>query len=199
MKKFDEFINEGKLPKIKKGISEILAPFKENEVSIYRTFNMDKDQFSKKDNIENLYNDVDFNDKLKKKNLKKGKLQDTKYNEVLLENKYTLRFFFVYDKNKIEIEEPEYVMLQYYNKKNGKQSTIKCYKNDNNVQGFYKDLTDATIEIEKGKDNFIYQTSNSGNNWELKNIDNVQGKFKDELDNKEIRKVVKDKNVRVYK
>lgn len=199
MKNYKQF-NESKLPKIKKGIKEILKPFKENEINLFDTFNLDKDKFDKKDNIENLYNNADFNHKLDKKKLKKGKLQDTKYNEVLLENKYILRFFFVYKKDAIEIEEPKFILVQYYNKKRDRLSTIKCYKNKNNIQDFYEDLTDATIEIEKGDDNFIYKTSNSGNNWELKNPKDVQGEFKDQLDKKEIKKVLKnDKNIKVHK
>jgi hypothetical protein len=47
-------------------------------------------------------------------------------------------------------------------------------------------LTDKTIEIQKGKKEFIYQTSNSGNNWELKNPKQVKGKFKDELDSEQV-------------
>jgi len=198
MKNYKQF-NENKLPKIKKGIKEILKPFKENEIDIFDTFNLDKQNFNIKDYIENLYNNADFNHKIEKKGLKKGKLQDTKYNEVLLYDRYVLRFFFIYKKDAIEIEEPKFILVQYYDKKKNILSSIKLYKNKNNTQDFYEDLTDATIEIEKGDDNFIYKTSNSGNNWELKNPKDVQGDFKDSLDKTEIKKILKDKNTKVSK
>ena len=53
--------------------------------------------------------------------------------------------------------------------------------------------------LKKGDDNFIYKTSNSGNNWELKNPKDVQGDFKDSLDKTEIKKILKDKNTKVSK
>ena len=73
------------------------------------------------------------------------------------------------------------------------------FENNDSINKFYETLTDTTIEIQRGKKDYIYQTSNSGNNWELKNPNQVKGKFKDELDADQVDDLLKDKKIKLNK
>jgi len=200
IKKFYQFINEKKSIKdIKISIEELLDVIDDNELNLLTTFNLDGETVTEKDNISKLYSDTQFNKNLHKKKLKKGKLEDTKDSETLLDENYILRFFFVYERDAVEIEEPKYIVVQYYNKSENIVSDITLYENEDSINKFYEILTDTTIDIRKGKKDFIYQTSNSGNNWELKNPKQVKGKFKDELDYEEIDDLLKNKKVKLNK
>ena len=200
VKKFEEFINEKNSVKdIKITIDELLDTIDDNELDLNNTFNLDGESVTVKDNISKLYSDSQFNKRLDKKKLKKGKLQDTKDSETLLDDNYVLRFFFVYEKDSNELEEPKHILVQYYNKSTNEVSEIMLFENNDSINKFYETLTDTTIEIQRGKKDYIYQTSNSGNNWELKNPNQVKGKFKDELDADQVDDLLKDKKIKLNK
>ena len=200
IKQFGEFVNEKKSIKdIKVTIEELLDTIDDNELDLNNTFGLDGEGITVKDNISQLYSDSQFNKKLDKKKLKKGKLQDTKDSETLLDDNYILRFFFIYKKDEIELEEPKYILVQYYNKSDNTISDIRVFENNDSTNKFYELLTDKTIDIQKGKKEYIYQTSNSGNNWELKNPNQVKGKFKDELDADEVDKLLQNKKIKLNK
>ena len=200
IKQFNEFITEkNSIKDIKISIEDLLDVINDNELNLKTTFNLEGEDVTEKDNISKLYSDAQFNKTLDKKKLKKGKLQDTKDSETLLDDNYILRFFFIYEKDAIELEEPKYILVQYYNKSTNEVSNIMLFDNDDSINKFYEMLTDKTIEIQKGKKEFIYQTSNSGNNWELKNPKQVKGKFKDELDSDEVDKLLKNKKIKLNK
>lgn len=200
IKQFGEFINEkNSIKDVKIGIEELLDVINDNELNLKTTFNLEGEDVTEKDNISKLYSDAKFNKNLDKKKLKKGKLQDTKDSETLLDDNYVLRFFFVYDKDSIELEEPKYILAQYYTKSTNEVSEIMLFDNDESINKFYEMLTDKTIEIQKGKKEYIYQTSNSGNNWELKNPKQVRGRFKDELDSDQVDDLLKNKKIKLNK
>ena len=198
IKHFDDFIYEKNSVKdIKMGIEDLLDVINDNELNLMTTFNLDGENVTEKDNISKLYSDSQFNKNLDKKKLKKGKLQDTKDSETLLDDNYVLRFFFVYEKDAVELEEPKYILVQYYTKSENTVSEIMLFENHESINKFYEMLTDKTIEIERGKKEYIYQTSNSGNNWELKNPNQVNKRFKDELDYEEVDKLLKDRKTKL--
>jgi hypothetical protein len=182
-----------KLENIKINISDLIENFRKNEKNLFSIFNLDSKNISKNINISELYENVDFEKALKNKKLKKGKIQDTKDFETLLVDKYVLKFFFIYKQNEIELEEPIYIVLQYFNKEKNKLSDILLFLNDNNIEEFYRKLTNSTIEIDKDNKTYIYNTSNSGNNWDLKNPKYVNKKFKDSIDDDELSDLIKDK------
>jgi hypothetical protein len=200
IKQFNEFITEkNSIKDIKISIDDLLDVIDDSELNLSTTFNLDGENVTEKDNISKLYSDTQFNKNLDKKKLKKGKLQDTKDNETMLDDNYILRFFFVYDKDSNELEEPKYILVQYYNKTDNTISEIRLFENESSINKFYEMLTDKTIELQKGKKEYIYQTSNSGNNWELKNPNQVKGDFKDTMDYEEIDNLLKNKKIKLNK
>jgi len=198
IKNFNSFCNESELPNIKIDINDILNPLKD-KIDLFTTFEFNPDEFNLKNNLSDLYNNANFNKQIIKKKLKKGKLESTKDNQTLLSDNYILTFFFIYDKNSIEIEEPKFILLQYYDKTKKQLSEIMVFKNHKNINDFYQKLTDSTIEITKGNKTYIYNTSNSGNNWELRNANLVNGKFKDDLDIDQMNDLLKDRKIKINK
>lgn len=199
IKTFNQFVNEKILNKIKISIDELLDIIDQNELNLLKTFKLDGETVTPKDNISTLYDDAQFNRNLDDKKLKKSKLHDTKDNQTLLEDNIILRFFFVYPKDSIELEEPKYIIIQYFDRYTNEISDIRIFENKDSINKFYETLTDKTIELKKGKKEFIYQTSNSGNNWDLKNPKQVKGDFKSELDFEEMDDLLKDKKVKLNK
>ena len=197
VKKLDDFLNEKKIPKLSIGIDELLKVLKDEGNDIFRTFRINKDEVGVRDEIDKLYGNSGFNKNLKKNDLKKGKPQNTQYNETLLDDEYVLKFFFVYDKESIELEEPKFIILQYYNTETNKKSDILGFTNSNNINSFYEKLTDATIELTKGDDTYIYQTSNGGNNWEMKNVQMEDEEMEGTLDKKELQDLIDKKKFNV--
>jgi len=197
LKYYNEYLNEQKIPDLKLDISKVLSPLEGNKIDLYTTFGIDPDKLNISDNIGDLFDDGNFNTNLKKNKLKKGKIEDTKFSETFISDNYILRFFFVYEKASIVLEEPKYIILQYTEKKNDKMSDIMVFLNKDNTIGFYEMLTDASIELTKGKKTYVYNTHNSGNNWELMNTDMVKGKFKASLDYDEMEDLLSDKKIKV--
>jgi len=197
VKKFSDFLNEKKIPNLSIDIQDLLSVLDNNKTDIFRKFRINKDEVNVNDDIDKLYSNNRFNNNIKKNNLKKGKAYNTQYNETLLDDKYVLKFFFLYDKNSMELEEPEFIILQYYNTDTKEKSDILGFINSDNINDFYQKLTDATIELTKGEDTYIYQTSNGGNNWEMKNVQMEDDKIKGTLDKKELQELIDKNNLKI--
>jgi hypothetical protein len=197
LKQYNNFINEKRIPKISMDIKELLSILDSSKTDIFRTFLINKDEVGVRGDIDKLYSNSGFNDNIKKNGLKHGKLNNTQYSETLLDEKYVLKFFFIYDKTSMELEEPQFIILQYYNTETDDRSDILGFTNTDNINSFYEKLTDATIELTKGDDTFVYQTSNGGNNWEMKNVQMEDDTMKGTLDKKELQDVIDKKNLDV--
>jgi len=197
VKRYDDFLNEKKIPKLTIDIKELLSVLDDSKTDIFRTFKINKDEVGVRDDIDQLYPNKRFNSNVKKSDLKKGKAQNTQFSETLLDDKYVLKFFFVYDKGSIELEEPKFIILQYYNTETKEKSDILGFTNSDNINSFYEKLTDATIELSKGDDTYVYQTSNGGNNWEMKNVQMEDDEMKGTFDKKELQDMINKKKLNV--
>ena len=194
LKSYNEFINEQLSVDLTVNIDDMLSVLKD-EVDIFKLFSINKDQININSVIDELYNNNEFNISLSKKSLKKGKLEDTEFDETLLGKNTTIKFFFVYGKDSMEIEEPKYIIVQYVN--DNKRSNIIGYDNVDSANKFYKKLTDATIELSDGKKSYIYTTSNGGNDWELGNVQMEKGDIKGELGKDELSAMIKKLNLKI--
>lgn len=139
--------------------------------------------------IDYLYNDGDFNNQLFKEHLKKGEIESTTEIENFLRKDIDMKFFFLYSRNETILDNPNFLILQYY--KNDKWYPIEIYKIDSNIDDFYKKLTAKTIKLTFDNVTYIYQTSNSGNNWILKDKQKKTEKFKENLENEEIKTLIR--------
>ena len=211
MKKYLQFIKEN----ISKDIEDIiiqadilesivtdsdslLKSVNAEEVNFLDTFKLNADKFTEFMTIENLYNNIEFNNKLNNMKLKKSKLESTDESETFIEKTIDIKFFLIHKINESEIEQPQYIIFQS-RKKGGNWEGIKCYTIKDQIKKFYDKLTSKTIELEKDGKIFIYMTSNGGNNWVLQRTrdnqdDNI---FKDNLDNKNIKELLKDSTIKI--
>ena len=139
--------------------------------------------------IEKLYEDGDFNTSLFKSNLKKGELESTLEIENFLRKDIDMKFFFLYSRNETVLDNPEFLILQYY--KDDKWFPIEIYSIKGKVENFYEKLTAKTIKLISDNITYIYETSNSGNNWILKDKSKKTEEFKENLETDDIKKLIK--------
>jgi len=196
IKNYLNFLNEGNIPSLTVSIEELLELLAET-IDVFEMFKIDEDQVKITDDIEKLYENNRFNEKLKKNDLKKGKLEDTTYDETLLNADTSLKFFFIYKKSEMQLEEPKFIILQY--NKNNVKSQILSYTNKDSINSFYEKLTDAVVELSNGKETYLYKTTNGGNNWEMKNVQMENDEMKSELDKDQLQALINKKNLKFVK
>lgn len=143
--------------------------------------------------IDVLSKDADFLKKLDKKGFKKNNIEYSKDSETFLDKTMDIKFFLIFNKEDSELEpKPEYIVFQSRAKGSTKWEPIKMYKVNENIRNFYDKLSSKTIEIKRGDKNYIFKTSNAGNDWTLQNIQNKDNVFKDIMSNDEIKATLKD-------
>jgi len=144
------------------------------------------------DDIDILSKDSNFLEKLDKKNYKKNNIENTIYCETFLEKSHELKFFLIFNKGESELDPtPEYIVIQT------ERGPIKMYEINNNIRNFYDKLSSKTIEIKRGNKNYIFKTSNAGNDWTLQNIQNKDNDFKTIMNNDEIKSQLKQNNTSI--
>lgn len=184
LKKYFQYIKEA----ITTDVDGLLDSINDKKVDFF-TLKLSNDDYINK-SIDDVYDDVDFNSQLFKENLKKGEIQSTMEIENFLRKDIDMKFFFLYDRNETMLDNPNYLILQYY--KNDKWYPIEIYSIKGDVQDFYDKLTAKTIKLTYDDVTYIYQTSNSGNNWLLKNKDKKTDKFKENLETTDIKQLIRD-------
>jgi len=187
--KYKEFLNEN----ISTGIAQLLQSIDAEQVDFYYKLGISKDKFMDKD-IEEIFNDSDFNNALYDKKLKKSELTSTLETENFLKKQYDIRYFLLIDRDIPKIDTPKYIIFQYSKKELG-WSDVFMYKVNGNIRNFFEKMTSRTIEIEDSNKKYVYQTSNSGNNWTLQNIEDQTDKFKETLEKDELRDILAQKGL----
>lgn len=193
----DKFTQADILESIVTNSETLLKSVNAEEVNLINSFSLDVNHFTEYMTLEQLYENIEFNNALKKMKLRKDdKLESTDESETFIEQTIDIKFFLVHGKNESDLEQPKYILFQ--SRQKGKKWTgIKCYIVRDQIRKFYDKLTNKTIEIEKGGKKYIFSTSNAGNNWIIqKNID-TDNTFKDNLSNDEIKEILKDKNIKI--
>lgn len=183
IKKYLEYIKEA----ITTDVDELLNSINDEKTDFF-TLKLSNDDYIN-ETIDELYDDPNFNKQLFKNNLKKGNIESTMDFESFLKKNIDMKFFFLYSRNETVLDNPNLLILQYY--KNDKWYPIEIYKIKDKVDDFYDKLTAKTIKLIYDNVTYIYQTSNSGNNWLLKDKDKKSEKFKDNLETEEIKILIK--------
>lgn len=189
MKTYSQFLFE----KIIINPNEILDSIKAKPVQSGDVFDINTDNYS---DLETLYNDDRFNEKLRDKGYKKDKLELSKEYQTFLVNSLIIKYFLVFKESQTELEKPKYIFIQI--KEQGKWNEIGLYKVGDQMKNFYDLLTNKTIEItDKTGKNFIYKTTNGGNDWTLQNVENQNDTYKKVMRSEEINQVLKSTLARV--
>lgn len=167
-------------------IDELLNSINDKKCDFY-SLKLSNDDYINR-SIDEIYNDSNFNKQLFKLNLKKGELESTMDIENFLKKNIDMTFFFLYSRNETILDNPNYLILQY--DKNDRMQPIEIYKTKGSVNNFYEKLTAKEIKLVENDVIYIYQTSNSGNNWQLKDNSKKNYKFKEFLETNEIKELV---------
>ena len=168
-------------------VDNLLDNIKNKKVDFYELNLSNSDYIHKP--LEIIYNDTEFNKQLFNKDLKKGEIQSTTEIENFLRKDIDMNFFFLYSRDNTTLNNPEFLLLQYY--KNNKWYPVEIYSIKGDVDIFYEKLTAKEIKLSKNGKSYIYVTSNSGNNWELKNTNQKNNTFKKNLETPDIKKLIK--------
>ena len=178
--------------------TDLLKSINAEEVDFYKTFELSPNGFKNHTEIENIFDDENFNTILKKLKLKKSNIENNDDNETFIKDSISIKFFSIHKDDLSELDKPEYIIFQSKKKTDSKWDNIKAYKVNEDMRKFYDKLTNKTIEIKKGDKNYIYNTSNSGNDWlRSKNEDDTDPIFKDMLSNDDIKAILMSKDVSI--
>ena len=146
--------------------------------------------------IDDVINDKAFLDEIDKRKFKTSEVFNTEDSATLI--KAPFKYIWIYTIDSTQLDLPVYMLLQYYIMRDSKWSEIKLYNVQKDLQNFYDELSSITLEIrdKNNKNNkWIYTTSNSGENWKLKNTDNATTTFKTSLEMKDIENMASYSNI----
>ena len=172
----------------------ILKSIGAEEVDMFDTFNLPKDDFADKLNLDLLTTNTEFINSLSSIGLKKSNVQNTDDLETFV-NK-PCRFILIYNIESSELENPTYIIFQSWNETIDKWDESKLYKVNGEIKNFYDKLSSRVIEIDDKGDKYIYQTSN-GNEWTLQNVDKENDTFKKYFRKDEFEKLINDMKVTI--
>jgi len=177
--------------------TSLLKSINAEEVDLYQSFNLNPDDMKTKFTIEELYNNNSFNKCLNKLKLKKNELESTDDAETFIDNTIQIVFFSIFKSDVSELEKPEYIIFQSKKRNDKEWNSVKCYKVNEDMRKFYDKLTNKTVEIRKGDKTYIYNTSDSGNDWQLAPTTKEENKFKKIMSNDYIKDVLLDGDVSI--
>jgi hypothetical protein len=181
-------------------INESLGLFYENilksigaeEMDVFDTFLLPKDDFSDKLNLDLLTTNTEFVNSLSSIGLKKSNLTNSEDFETFL-NK-PCRFLLIYRIEANELENPDFILFQSWNETLKKWDSTKLFKVNGDIKNFYDKLSSKVIELEDDGNKYIYNTSN-GNEWTLQNIDLENEIFKKYFRKDEFEKLINDRKM----
>jgi hypothetical protein len=177
--------------------NSLLKSIKAEEVDLFQTFSLSPDNLKSNITIEELYDNKIFNDSLIKNGFKKNELESTDESETFIEDAIHIKFFSIYDKNSSELEQPKFIIYQSKKKKSNTWEDVKCYKVNSDMKHFYNKLTNKSIEIKKGGKLYVYNTSNSGMDWQLSPNEKETDSFKKMMSNDDIKAILLDDDVSI--
>jgi hypothetical protein len=175
--------------------NSILNAVGAKEEDIFTTFNLPKSDYQDHLDIDYLSNNTEFINSLSSIGMKKSNPQNSDDFECFI-NK-PCKFMFIYRIEANELENPSYIIFQLWNNTLGEWEEAKLYKINDEIKKFYDKLSSSTIEIKDNDKNYIYNTSNGGNEWILQNPGNENDIFKKYLRKDDLDQILSDKKLKI--
>lgn len=172
----------------------LLSSIDAEELDIFDTLKLPKEDFLDKIDLDYLENSVEFLNSLSSLGLKKSEVKNSEDFQTFL-NK-PCKYMFIFDINSNELQNPEFLIFQVWNESLKKWDNATLYKVNDDVKRFYDKLTSRTIEIIDGDQNFIYETSN-GNEWVLQNSESENDIYKKIFRRNEIQDLLNERSVKI--
>lgn len=165
-------------------VKDLLSSLKANELDIESVLKIKSNR-----TLPDIINDPEIIGTLQKSSLQFSEINDTR--DLSTFSHYPLRFVTVDSVGNTEIEQPIYLILQIF--QGGKWSELHLFYLNKGIEGFLEKLSSKTIVFKKtdtGK-KWIYYSSDSGNDWQLQNIENETSSFKKNLSADDIERIKK--------
>jgi len=172
----------------------VLKSIGAEEIDIFDTFHLPKDEFSDKMNLDLLTTNTEFVNSLSSIGLKKSNITNSEDFETFF--KKPCRFMMIYRVEANELENPNYIIFQPWSDTLNTWEGCKLYKVNGDIKNFYDKLSSKVIEVTDGNDSYIYQTSN-GNEWTLQNIEKANDTFKKYFRTDEFENLLRDRKVTI--
>lgn len=174
----------------------LLSSIKAEKEDIKKVFD-DIKKYKGKVDIDSLSEDSNFMESLSNIGLRKSNVQNTSDFETFLGK--PLKFMPIFRVEDNDLMNPMFILIQSYNDSKDEWDDIRLYKVNDDIKKFYDKLSSKTIEIidNKTKNSYIYITSNSGNDWELKNLNDENDTFKRYLQNSDLEQMASNKSITV--
>lgn len=174
----------------------LLSSIKAEKEDIKKVFD-DIKKYKGKVDIDSLSEDSNFMESLSNIGLRKSNVQNTSDFETFLGK--PLKFMPIFRVEDNDLMNPMFILIQSYNGSKDGWDDIRLYKVNDDIKKFYDKLSSKTIEIidNKTKNSYIYITSNSGNDWELKNLNDENDTFKRYLQNSDLEQMASNKSITV--
>lgn len=164
------------------------------EVNLFDTFKLRKDEFQDKLNLDSLTSNADFIEKLNLSGLKKSNVTNSEDFETFL-NK-PCKFMLIHKKDLDELQNPDYIVFQSWNDGLSSWESPRLFKVSGDIKNFYDKLSSKVIEIEDGGKNYIYNTTN-GNEWILQNPEDENEIYQKYFRKDDFQKMINDRKVKI--
>lgn len=156
------------------------------------------DQFKflvdKNSTIESICENPEFISDLSKLGYKLGEIENSDDYQTFIDK--TIKFCLIRDKNSNDLNNPLFILIQVWNETTSRWEQVRLYKINDDINKFYNKLTSKTVQFTIGDTNYIYKTSNSGNNWQLQNSEG-NDEFKSDLTKEEIKLLAKKNDIKI--
>jgi hypothetical protein len=172
----------------------LLSSINAEEVDIYDTFKLPKEDFKDKLDLDFLEDNVEFINSLSSIALKKSTVSNSDDYETFL-NK-PCRFMFIFNIESNELENPAYLIFQVWHESLNKWDDVKLYKINDNVQKFYDTLISKTVELVDGDEKYIYSITGS-KEWVLQNLENENDIYKKVFRKDEFQELLSSRKIKV--
>lgn len=107
-----------------------------------------------------------FKSQLRTKKMRIGEITDTRDSATLLDSH--LKFLMVYNEESMDLETPNYLLVQRGKGKKGFATALELYYVQGDIRDFFNTLTNLVLVVEHPtKPGCLYKSSNSGEDWHL--------------------------------
>lgn len=144
--------------------------------------------------IESICKDTEFISDLSKLGYKLGEIENSDDYQTFIDK--TIKFCLIREKDANDLNNPSFILIQTWNETTSKWEQVRLYKINDDINKFYNKLSSKTVQFTNGDKNYIYKTSNSGNNWQLQNNEG-DSEFKSDLTKEEIKLLAKKNGLKI--
>jgi hypothetical protein len=164
------------------------------EVNLFDTFKLSKNEFEDKLNLDLLTTNPNFIKNIRTNGFKKSNVTNSEDFETFL-NK-PCKFMLIHKIDLDELQNPDYIVFQSWNDSLSSWEEPRLFKVTGNIKNFYDKLSSKVIEIEDGGKNYIYNTTN-GNEWILQNPEDESEIYQKYFRKDDFQKMINDRKVKI--